>query len=321
MSVKPPERFTISAISTSPGGHEKKKKKKVANRNAYERYMTDGANSYARDRGDYHGRRGYRRSNRRRQSGGRRRSRRKHYDSSSESDSDYGSMGASNFRMYEKRRERDDLNRIQPLNRALDKNASKASKRDITRADALPVNVDKSISWSSVGGLQKHISALKEMVTLPLLYPEVFERFHITAPRGVIVYGPPGTGKTLVARALANSCSRGGKHVSFYAQGGADCLSNWVGEAERQLRLLFEQARLHQPSIIFFDEIDGLAPVRSSKQDQIHASIVSTLLALMDGLDDRGQVIVIGATNRIDSIDPALRRPGRFDRELFWLTR
>ena len=183
-SVKPPERFTISAISTSPGGHEKKKKKKVANRNAYERYMTDGANSYARDRSDYHGRRGYRRSNRRRQSVGRRRSRRKHYDSSSESDSDYGSMGASNFRMYEKRRERDDLNRIQPLNRALDKNASKASKRDITRADASPVNVDKSISWSSVGGLQKHISALKEMVTLPLLYPEVFERFHITAPRG-----------------------------------------------------------------------------------------------------------------------------------------
>ena len=97
--------------------------------------MTDGANSYARDRSDYHGRRGYRRSNRRRQSGGRRRSRRKHYDSSSESDSDYGSMGASNFRMYEKRRERDDLNRIQPLNRALDKNASKASKRDITRAE------------------------------------------------------------------------------------------------------------------------------------------------------------------------------------------
>ena len=98
---------------------------------------------------------------------------------------------------------------------------------------------------------------------------------------------------------------------------GADCLSKWVGEAERQLRLLFEQARRYQPSIIFFDEIDGLTPVRSSKQDQIHSSIVSTLLALMDGLDNRGQVIVIGATNRVDAIDPALRRPGRFDRELF----
>ena len=182
----------------------------------------------------------------------------------------------------------------------------------------MPIQVDKSISWSSVGGLDKHVTALKEMVTLPLLYPEVFERFHITAPRGVIFHGPPGTGKTLVARALANSCSRGGQHVSFFMRKGADCLSKWVGEAERQLRLLFEQARQHQPSIIFFDEIDGLAPVRSSKQDQIHASIVSTLLALMDGLDDRGQVIVIGATNRIDSIDPALRRPGRFDRELLF---
>ena len=95
---------------------------------------------------------------------------------------------------------------------------------------------------------------------------------------------------------------------------GADCLSKWVGEAERQLRLLFEEARNSQPSIIFFDEIDGLAPVRSSKQDQIHASIVSTLLALMDGMDGRGQVVVIGATNRPDAVDPALRRPGRFDR-------
>lgn len=99
---------------------------------------------------------------------------------------------------------------------------------------------------------------------------------------------------------------------------GADCLSKWVGEAERQLRLLFEQARTYQPSIIFFDEIDGLTPVRSAKQDQIHSSIVSTLLALMDGLDNRGQVVVIGATNRVDAIDPALRRPGRFDRELYF---
>lgn len=99
---------------------------------------------------------------------------------------------------------------------------------------------------------------------------------------------------------------------------GADCLSKWVGEAERQLRLLFEEARNSQPSIIFFDEIDGLAPVRSSKQDQIHASIVSTLLALMDGMDGRGQVVVIGATNRPDAVDSALRRPGRFDREFYF---
>jgi SpoVK/Ycf46/Vps4 family AAA+-type ATPase len=99
---------------------------------------------------------------------------------------------------------------------------------------------------------------------------------------------------------------------------GADCLSKWVGEAERQLRLLFDEAKACQPAIIFFDEIDGLAPVRSSKQDQVHASIVSTLLALMDGMDGRGQVVVIGATNRPDAIDPALRRPGRFDREFYF---
>ena len=105
---------------------------------------------------------------------------------------------------------------------------------------------------------------------------------------------------------------------AFFMRKGADCLSKWVGEAERQLRLLFEEARNCQPSIIFFDEIDGLAPVRSSKQDQIHASIVSTLLALMDGMDGRGQVVVIGATNRPDAVDPALRRPGRFDREFYF---
>ena len=105
---------------------------------------------------------------------------------------------------------------------------------------------------------------------------------------------------------------------AFFMRKGADCLSKWVGEAERQLRLLFEEAKNCQPSIIFFDEIDGLAPVRSSKQDQIHASIVSTLLALMDGMDGRGQVVVIGATNRPDAVDPALRRPGRFDREFYF---
>ncbi|GAA5891142.1 hypothetical protein JCM6882_006438 [Rhodosporidiobolus microsporus] len=185
-------------------------------------------------------------------------------------------------------------------------------------ADTDPLGVPQTISFSSVGGLSSHIQQLKEMVSLPLLYPEVFERFAITPPRGVLFHGPPGTGKTLLARALAASCSTEGRKISFFMRKGADCLSKWVGEAERQLRLLFEEARACQPSIIFFDEIDGLAPVRSSKQEQIHASIVSTLLALMDGMDGRGQVIVIGATNRPDAIDPALRRPGRFDREFYF---
>jgi SpoVK/Ycf46/Vps4 family AAA+-type ATPase len=185
-------------------------------------------------------------------------------------------------------------------------------------ADADPLGVDVNVDFSKVGGLAGHIDQLKEMVQLPLLYPELFTRFHVTPPRGVLFHGPPGTGKTLLARALANSVGSGGRKISFYMRKGADALSKWVGEAEKQLRLLFEEARKTQPSIIFFDEIDGLAPVRSSKQEQIHASIVSTLLALMDGMDGRGQVIVIGATNRPDNIDPALRRPGRFDREFYF---
>ena len=183
-------------------------------------------------------------------------------------------------------------------------------------AEITPVTVDPTLSFSSVGGLDKYVDALKEMVFLPLLYPEVFARFKMSPPRGVLLYGAPGTGKTLIARALAASCSRAGSEVAFFMRKGADVLSKWVGESERQLRLLFEEAQKRQPAIIFFDELDGLAPVRSSKTDQIHNSLVATLLALMDGLDNRGRVVVLGATNRVDSIDGALRRPGRFDREL-----
>uniref|UniRef100_A0A7N2KR37 AAA+ ATPase domain-containing protein n=1 Tax=Quercus lobata TaxID=97700 RepID=A0A7N2KR37_QUELO len=183
-------------------------------------------------------------------------------------------------------------------------------------ADIQPLQVDdQSVSFNDIGGLSKYIDALKEMVFFPLLYPDFFASYHITPPRGVLLCGPPGTGKTLIARALACAASKAGQKVSFYMRKGADVLSKWVGEAERQLKLLFEEAQRNQPSIIFFDEIDGLAPVRSSKQEQIHNSIVSTLLALMDGLDSRGQVVLIGATNRIDAIDGALRCPGRFDRE------
>jgi SpoVK/Ycf46/Vps4 family AAA+-type ATPase len=178
-----------------------------------------------------------------------------------------------------------------------------------TLADTDPLAIDTSIDFSSVGGLDDHIKQLKEMVLLPLLYPEVFAKFNIAPPRGVLFHGPPGTGKTLLARALANACSTEQNKVAFFMRKGADVLSKWVGESERQLKALFEQARLVQPAIIFFDEIDGLAPVRSAKQDQIHSSIVATLLALMDGLENRGQVIVIGATNRY----------GRFFEEYFFV--
>ena len=256
-----------------------------------------------------------------------RREYRRHFDSSSESESTRSSDSEPDedraFRKHERKRLRMELESVQPLNIAGGMGGSvkdRVSDRDVLRADATPVGVDPSINFESIGGLESHVCSLKEMVVLPLLYPDVFEKFDTQPPRGVLFVGPPGTGKTLTARALANSVSsgslQGNRKVSFFMRKGADCLSKWVGEGERQLRLLFEQARRHQPSIIFFDEIDGLAPVRSVKQDQIHASIVSTLLALMDGLDSRGQVVVIGATNRPDAIDPALRRPGRFDREL-----
>lgn len=125
-------------------------------------------------------------------------------------------------------------------------------------ADADPLGVDQNVNFDGVGGLAGHIDQLKEMVALPLLYPEVFQRFHVTPPRGVLFHGPPGTGKTLLARALASSVSSQGKKVTFYMRKGADALSKWVGEAEKQLRLLFEEARKNQPSIIFFDEIDGM---------------------------------------------------------------
>ncbi|KAH0565820.1 hypothetical protein GP486_000789 [Trichoglossum hirsutum] len=128
-------------------------------------------------------------------------------------------------------------------------------------ADADPLGVDQNVSFDKVGGLDDHINQLKEMVSLPLLYPEIFQRFKVTPPRGVLFHGPPGTGKTLLARALAASCSSEGRKITFYMRKGADALSKWVGEAERQLRLLFEEARTNQPSIIFFDEIDGVTPV------------------------------------------------------------
>lgn len=172
--------------------------------------------------------------------------------------------------------------------------------------------------WESVAGLSTVIQSMKEVVILPLLYPEFFSSLGLTPPRGVLLHGHPGTGKTLVVRALIGACSQGGRRIAYFARKGADCLGKYVGDAERQLRLLFQVAEKCQPSIIFFDEIDGLAPSRSRQQDQTHNSVVATLLSLLDGLKSRGSVIVIGATNRPEAIDPALRRPGRFDREIYF---
>ncbi|KAH9639624.1 hypothetical protein HF086_010031 [Spodoptera exigua] len=178
-------------------------------------------------------------------------------------------------------------------------------------------NKTKGRRYLNVGGLEEHIKCLREMVLFPLMYPELFQKFKTRPAKGVLFHGPPGTGKTLLARALANECTLvGGRKVAFFMRKGADCLKKWVGESERHLKLLFQQANKMKPSIIFFDEIDALAPVRSVRQEQVHTSVVGTLLAEMDGLCDRGEVVIIGATNRLDAVDPALRRAGRFDREL-----
>uniref|UniRef100_T1IKQ0 Tat-binding homolog 7 n=1 Tax=Strigamia maritima TaxID=126957 RepID=T1IKQ0_STRMM len=245
---------------------------------------------------------------------------RRHATHNSSGSSSSTSSSSDDDRRFERRKAKSMArarNRCLPTNfNAIENKLTDRLKAGGRMADIDPMNIDRTVNFESIGGLTKHVERLKEMILFPMLYPEVFEKFKITPPRGVLFYGPPGTGKTLVARALANECSLGGdRTVAFFMRKGADCLSKWVGESERQLRLLFDQAFVMRPSIIFFDEIDGLAPVRSSRQDQIHSSIVSTLLALMDGLDNRGEVVVIGATNRIDAIDPALRRPGRFDRE------
>ncbi|XP_045500636.1 ATPase family AAA domain-containing protein 2-like [Colias croceus] len=190
-------------------------------------------------------------------------------------------------------------------------------KTDRALRDIQPIEVDGSVRFSSVGGLEEHIKCLREMVLFPLMYPELFQKFKTRPAKGVLFHGPPGTGKTLLARALANECSLvGGRKVAFFMRKGADCLKKWVGESERHLKLLFQQANKMKPSIIFFDEIDALAPVRSVRQEQVHTSVVGTLLAEMDGVCERGEVVVIGATNRLDAVDPALRRAGRFDREL-----
>ncbi|BFZ16691.1 hypothetical protein BsWGS_19731 [Bradybaena similaris] len=246
------------------------------------------------------------------------------HSSSSSSTSESSDSDSSDEKRFSRRQAKSlekARSRMMPLNINANARPTTSRKKRVKAGSCLdiePMAIDSSITFNSIGGLGKHIRALKEMIVFPLLYKQVFQRFKVDPPRGVLFYGPPGTGKTLVARALANECSQGNQQVAFFMRKGADCMSKWVGESERQLRLLFDQAYKYRPSIIFFDEIDGLAPVRSSRQDQIHSSIVSTLLALMDGLDSRGEIVVIGATNRIDSLDPALRRPGRFDREFLF---
>jgi transitional endoplasmic reticulum ATPase len=169
------------------------------------------------------------------------------------------------------------------------------------------------VSYEDIGGLSTQVQRIREMIELPLKYPEVFNRLGIEAPRGVFMYGPPGTGKTLTARAVANETD-----AYFTSITGPEIMGKFYGESEARLRSIFEDAQKHAPAIIFIDEIDAIAPKREDmgSEKQVERRVVSQLLALLDGLESRGHVVVIGATNIPNTIDPALRRPGRFDREI-----
>ena len=167
------------------------------------------------------------------------------------------------------------------------------------------------VTYEDIGGIHNEIKKVREMIELPLRHPEIFEKLGIEAPKGVLLYGPPGTGKTLLAKAVANE-----SQAHFISISGPEIMSKFYGESEARLREIFKEAREKAPSIIFVDEIDSIAPKREEVTGEVERRVVSQMLSLMDGLEGRGKVIVIAATNRPNAIDPALRRPGRFDREI-----
>jgi len=168
-----------------------------------------------------------------------------------------------------------------------------------------------SVTYEDIGGLKRELRLVREMIELPLKHPELFQRLGIDPPKGVLLYGPPGTGKTLIAKAVANEVD-----AHFISISGPEIMSKYYGESEQRLREIFEEAKENAPSIIFIDEIDSIAPKREEVTGEVERRVVAQLLTLMDGLEARGEVIVIAATNRPDAVDPALRRPGRFDREI-----
>jgi transitional endoplasmic reticulum ATPase len=167
------------------------------------------------------------------------------------------------------------------------------------------------VTYEDIGGLDDELDQVREMIELPMRHPELFGRLGIEPPKGVLLYGPPGTGKTLIAKAVANEID-----ASFHHLSGPEIMSKYYGESEEQLREIFEEAQEESPAIIFMDELDSIAPQRDDAGGDVERRVVAQLLSLMDGLEERGELVVIGATNRVDAIDPALRRGGRFDREI-----
>lgn len=167
------------------------------------------------------------------------------------------------------------------------------------------------VTYEDIGGMQEEVRKVREMIELPLKRPELFERLGIEPPKGVLLYGPPGTGKTLLAKAVANETG-----AKFFLINGPEIMSKWYGQSEENLRKIFDEAEKNAPSIIFIDEIDAIAPKREEVTGEVERRVVSQLLTLMDGLKSRGKIIVIAATNRVNAVDPALRRGGRFDREI-----
>lgn len=167
------------------------------------------------------------------------------------------------------------------------------------------------VTYEDIGGLKREIEQIREMIELPLRHPELFERLGIEPPKGVLLHGPPGTGKTLIAKAVANETD-----ATFYSISGPEIMSKFYGESEKHLRDIFEEAGKNAPSIIFIDELDSIAPKRGETTGEVERRVVAQLLSLMDGLESRGQVVVVGATNRPNALDEALRRGGRFDREI-----
>ena len=178
---------------------------------------------------------------------------------------------------------------------------------------AVEVSEEKvpEVTYEDIGGLKEEIKKVREMIELPLRHPEIFEKLGIEPPKGILLHGPPGTGKTLLAKAVANECE-----ANFTLLNGPEVMSKFYGESEKKIRDIFDDAEKNAPTIIFIDEIDAIAPKREEVQGEVERRVVSQLLTMMDGLKTRGKVVVIGATNRVNSIDPALRRPGRFDREI-----